>query len=47
MDLTPICGQGGLWREIIESKYGGWRNLNEQRDKNNKVSLWWIDLMKV
>jgi len=39
MDLAPKFGQEWLWREIIESKYGGWRNLNEQRVKNSKVSL--------
>jgi len=47
MDLTPKFGQGGLWREIIESKYGGWRNLNEQQVNNSKVFLWWRDMMKV
>jgi len=39
--------KGGLWREVIESKYGGWRGLNEQWDNNRKVSLCWRDLMKV
>jgi len=28
----------------MEFKYGGWRSLKEQRDNNNKVSLWWEDL---
>ena len=37
----------GLWREVLESKYGGWRGLKEQRDNNSKVSLWWRDLRKV
>ena len=37
----------GLWREVFESKYGGWRGLKEQRTNNGKVSLWWRDLMKV
>ena len=33
----------GLWKEILESKYGGWRNLQEQRS-NAKDSSWWKDL---
>ena len=40
-------GQGGLWREVIDSKYGGWRGLKEQQTNNSKVSLWWNDLTKV
>ena len=39
--------KGGLWREVIEFKYGGWRGLKELQNDNNKVSLWWRDLMKV
>jgi len=39
--------KGGLWREVIESKYGGWRGLRELQNDNNKVSLWWRDLVKV
>lgn len=31
--------KGGLWLEIIESKYGGWKSLKEHRDNNYKVSL--------
>ncbi|XP_068486473.1 uncharacterized mitochondrial protein AtMg00310-like [Phaseolus vulgaris] len=38
---------GGLWKEVLESKYGGWRGLKEQRDNKSKVSLWWRDLRKV
>ena len=33
--------------EIIESKYGGWRRLSEQRDNNTKISLWWKDLKEI
>jgi len=40
MDLASEFGQGGLWKEIVESKYGPQTN-------NSKVSLWWRDLMKV
>ncbi len=36
----------GLWKEILESKYGGWRNLQEQRS-NAKDSSWWRDLKGV
>jgi len=36
--------KGGLWREVIEYKYEGWRSLKEQRARNNKASLWWRDL---
>jgi len=39
--------KGGLWREVIDSKYGGWRGLKDQPSINCKVSLWWKDLMKV
>ena len=27
----------GLWREVIKSKYGGWRGLKELQTDNNKV----------
>jgi len=36
----------GLWKEILESKYGGWRNLQEQKS-NAKDSSWWRDLKGV
>jgi len=38
--------KGGLWKEIIVSKYGGWRSLREE-GKDNKESIWWKDLRKV
>ena len=38
--------KGGLWKEIIVSKYGGWRSLRE-RGKDSKDSLWWKDLKEV
>ncbi|XP_068472346.1 uncharacterized protein [Phaseolus vulgaris] len=38
--------KGGLWKEILVSKYGGWRNLREV-GKIRKGSLWWKDLMEV
>jgi len=37
---------GGLWKEIIVSKYGGWRSLREG-GKDSKDSLWWKDLKEV
>jgi len=36
----------GMWKEILESKYRGWRNLQEQRS-NVKDSSWWRDLKGV
>jgi len=35
--------KSGLWKEILDSKYGGWRILQEQRS-NAKDSSWWRDL---
>ncbi|XP_068498245.1 uncharacterized protein [Phaseolus vulgaris] len=32
----------GLWKEVLDSKYGGWRELQSQR-KSNTDSLWWRD----
>ena len=37
---------GGLWKEIIDSKYGGWRSLRED-SRSNRGSLWWKDLKEV
>ena len=36
----------GLWKEVLESKYGGWRNLKTQRN-NILDSLWWRDQKEV
>ena len=38
--------KGGLWKDILESKYGGQRSLKEQRLLNSD-SLWWRDLKEV
>ncbi|XP_068477366.1 uncharacterized protein [Phaseolus vulgaris] len=38
--------RGGLWKEILDSKYGGWRSLRED-NKFNRGSLWWKDLKEV
>jgi len=36
----------GLWKETLESKYGGWRSLRED-GKNSRGSLWGKDLKEV
>jgi len=38
--------KGGIWKEILVSKYGGWRSLRKD-GKSNKCSLWWKNLKKV
>jgi len=38
--------QGELWASVLESKYGGWRALNEAT-RDNTRSIWWRDLKKV
>jgi len=38
--------KGGLWKDVIELKYGGWRSLREQRNPA-KMSLWWKVLKEV
>ena len=35
--------KGGLWKEVLESKYEGWRSLKVIR-VYNKDSLWWRDM---
>ena len=32
-----------LWTKFLESKYGGWRNLDESGSTGNQ-SVWWRDL---
>jgi len=34
----PGTDRGGLWKEILDSKYGGWRSLRED-NKSNRGSL--------
>jgi len=34
----------GLWKEVLESKYGGWRSLKVS-NPNRFRSLWWKDLI--
>ena len=38
--------KGCFWKDILESKYGGWRRLRDQWI-NAKESLWWKDLKEV
>jgi len=35
--------KGGLWKEVIESKYDSWRSLKKNKSSYNE-SLWWRDL---
>jgi len=35
-----------MWREVLESKYGSWRNLNETVILKS-ASRWWKDIHKV
>jgi len=38
--------EGGLWKEVLESRYGSWRNLNVDLT-NRKCFIWWRDLGRV
>jgi len=38
--------KGGLWKEVIVSKYGGWRSLGGEGIRS-RSSLWWKDLKEV
>lgn len=40
------CEKDRLWKEIIKSKYGGQRELNDNLD-DKYDSLWWIDNRKL
>ena len=35
--------EGQLWARVLESKYGGWRGLDEAH-RGIKESIWWRDL---
>ena len=35
--------EGGVWREIIESRYGNWRDMKSSMT-DRKSSYWWKDL---
>lgn len=34
---------GGLWKEVLISKYGGWRSLHDD-ERLKKCSIWWTDI---
>jgi len=38
-----VSDKDGLWKEVIESKYGGWRSPKEFRSSHMEF-LWWKDL---
>ena len=38
--------KGGFWKEVLVSKYGGWRNLRAGRGGSSEF-LWWKDLREV
>ncbi|XP_068483176.1 uncharacterized protein [Phaseolus vulgaris] len=38
--------KGGMWKEILDSKYGGWRSLRED-GTSRRSSLWWKDLKEL
>ena len=41
-----VTKKGGLWKELLHSKYEGWRELrNTWHLKSN--SLWWRDIRKI
>ncbi|RZB98494.1 CST complex subunit CTC1 [Glycine soja] len=37
--------KGELWARVVDSKYGGWRGLNEV-DRVGSESVWWRDLKR-
>lgn len=39
--------EGGLWKHILISKYGGWKRLSKGREGARKSSYSWKDLCKV
>ena len=46
MEVELIPAAGELWARVLESKYGGWRSLNEAT-RDNFGSIWWRDLKLV
>jgi len=42
MDLVGTEKES-LWKEVLVSKYGEWRNLRNTR-VNREESLWWRDI---
>ena len=44
MEWALFNSDDSLWKQIVESKYSGWRELCEEEDKCD--SFWWGDLRK-
>ena len=40
-----LQNQGELWAKVLESRYGGWRGLEDEARAANE-STWWRDLKK-
>jgi len=38
--------KGKFWKELLDSKCGGWRELKNTRHLKSK-SLWWRDIRKI
>jgi len=36
----------GIWKDILESKYGSWRTLDDVKDSNHE-SWWWRDIKRI
>jgi len=36
----------GLWKMVLELKYGSWRKLNESKISRS-ASRWWVNIYKV
>jgi len=37
--------EDGLWRDVLEARYGSWRNMDVSLI-HRKQSLWWKDLCR-
>jgi len=40
------AGETGVWKDILESRYGGWRKMSRIM-VDRKSSYWWKDLCKI
>jgi len=41
-----MTSDDGLWRDILEARYGSWRNIDVSLIHRNQ-SLWWMDLCRI
>lgn len=46
VDLVVGHQKKGLWKEVLESMYRGWRSLKAERNSRSD-SLWWRDLKEI